>query len=522
MRARFKVLCSIFAAFMILASFSVLVSASTEIASGTVKANYSDFDYVLYSDGLLKVATRNRTCQLDELSADILSKVKSVEFDVTDAAYDGVHYDEMGFWGGNCKATEISVTTDAGTDFYYVYFYDFSELSGNSGCIAFPEDSEISGISIDRCPGISSVDFLEDLNVHSLYLNNCTKLITADLSATTITYGGFYGCSNLTELILPDQFNIANEDGYGGLSGCTSLRTIRMPIYPVGNLNLSGVPVESVKIPSGTSALEYGAFLDCKELKTVYIPASVTGIACNAFDGCSSLTDVYYGGCEEQWKDIPVWYDNSKTITLDDMFGNAKIHFDYEYPEFWYEDTWIVEDGEHTQWKYYDKTGDYVTGWKRIGAWYYFDDDGVMQTGWIKLDGVWYYLRPSGSMYTGWLLFGDSWYYLKSSGAMATGWEKVGGKWYLFNGGGVMLTGWQKDGGKWYYLESSGAMKTGWLLSGGKWYYLNPNGSMATGWVKSGGLWYYMDPSSGAMVTGTLTINGKTYRFADDGHCLNP
>ena len=96
------------------------------------------------------------------------------------------------------------------------------------------------------------VDFLDGLNVHSLYLNNCTKLITADLSATTVTYGGFYGCSNLTELILPDQFSIANEDGYGGLSGCTSLRTIRMPIYPSGIASFSGTPVESVKLPSGT------------------------------------------------------------------------------------------------------------------------------------------------------------------------------------------------------------------------------------------------------------------------------
>ena len=45
---------------------------------------------------------------------------------------------------------------------------------------------------------------------------------------------------------------------------------------------------------------------------------------------------------------------------------------------------------------------------------------------------------------------------------------------------------------------------------------------MAVGWVQVGDLWYYMDPSTGAMVTGVVTINGKRYRFADDGHCLNP
>ena len=180
-----------------------------------------------------------------------------------------------------------------------------------------------------------------------------------------------------------------------------------------------------------------------------------------------------------------------------------------------------VQDGDI--WYYYKEDGTKATGWLKVGAWYYFDDNGVMQTGWKKIDDVWYCFRNSGSMYSAeWLKWGDSWYYLQSSGAMATGWFKVGSTWYLFNSNGVMLTGWQKVDGKWYYLESSGAMKTGWVSSGGKWYYLNASGDMKTGWLKDGDLWYYLDPSTGAMVTGTLRINGKRYRFADDGHCLNP
>ena len=182
---------------------------------------------------------------------------------------------------------------------------------------------------------------------------------------------------------------------------------------------------------------------------------------------------------------------------------------------------WVQD--ESGNWYFINEDFTKATGWMKDGAWYYFDRTGVMQTGWQKIGGIWYYFRNSGSMYSSsWLKWGSSWYYLTASGAMATGWQKIGGTWYLFSGSGVMLTGWQKDGSKWYYLDPSGAMHTGWLKSGGKWYYLNASGDMATGWLKSGEYWYYLDPVTGAMVTGSLRIDGKRYRFDDDGHCLNP
>ncbi len=39
---------------------------------------------------------------------------------------------------------------------------------------------------------------------------------------------------------------------------------------------------------------------------------------------------------------------------------------------------------------------------------------------------------------------------------------------------------------------------------------------MAIGWVNDGGTWYYLSPS-GAMVTGTHVINGRTYVFDTSG-----
>lgn len=39
---------------------------------------------------------------------------------------------------------------------------------------------------------------------------------------------------------------------------------------------------------------------------------------------------------------------------------------------------------------------------------------------------------------------------------------------------------------------------------------------MRTGWVMDGGTWYYLSPS-GAMVTGTQDINGRSYTFNASG-----
>ena len=44
-------------------------------------------------------------------------------------------------------------------------------------------------------------------------------------------------------------------------------------------------------------------------------------------------------------------------------------------------------------------------------------------------------------------------------------------------------------------------------------------GDMKTGWIKVGENWYYLN-SSGAMVTGSQTIDGKVYNFASSGEWI--
>lgn len=188
----------------------------------------------------------------------------------------------------------------------------------------------------------------------------------------------------------------------------------------------------------------------------------------------------------------------------------------------------------------FDDDGNMVTGWWKDGkSWYHLADSGARSTGWVQVAGSWYYLSPTtgimatgelvdggstyllrsdGAMVTGWLQQADGWRFYHPSGARAHGWVQDAGTWYYLSPTtGVMATGWLRDGGSWFYLHGSGAMATGWLQVGGSWFYLQSSGAMATGWLKDGATWYYLDPGTGAMVTGTRTINGNSQSFAPSG-----
>ena len=125
-----------------------------------------------------------------------------------------------------------------------------------------------------------------------------------------------------------------------------------------------------------------------------------------------------------------------------------------------------------------------------------------------------------GHSIDGWKLISDTWYYYKNSNKQ-TGWQSINGKWYYLETSGSMSTGWKYVRGRWYYFDkTNGDMKTGWQKDGSTWYYLDPtNGDMKTGWIKVGENWYYLN-SSGAMVTGSQTIDGKVYNFASSGEWI--
>ena len=200
---------------------------------------------------------------------------------------------------------------------------------------------------------------------------------------------------------------------------------------------------------------------------------------------------------------------------------------------------WVYYKGKYydgttfTDWYYANPNGELATGWKQIGGkWYYFSKwSGYMFNDcirWLGDDNKAYAFNKAGAMLTNqwynetWEDDGTTyseWFYMGADGAAKTGWFKVKKDWYYANKWGEMLTGWLPDGDDMYYLKDSGAMaKNEWIEDEGIWYYIKGSGVMAENeWIQDGSAWYWLK-DGGDMAHGeTVTINGKDYKFADNG-----
>ena len=122
-------------------------------------------------------------------------------------------------------------------------------------------------------------------------LNKGVKLVIDD-SVTKIGDFAFYGCTTLTEVIIPDS--VIGE--VYAFHRCTSLEKII-----IGNnvTRISGfvdcINLEEVIIGNNVTEIDEFTFSGCTSLKEIIIPDSVTYIGIEAFDKCTSLTKVVLG-----------------------------------------------------------------------------------------------------------------------------------------------------------------------------------------------------------------------------------
>lgn len=82
---------------------------------------------------------------------------------------------------------------------------------------------------------------------------------------------------------------------------------------------------------------------------------------------------------------------------------------------------------------------------------------------------------------------------------------------------------WLVDSVGWWYRRADGSFPTdGWFQdpADGHWYFFNAQGYMMTGWIDWNGQRFYCNAQgtpSGAMVTGSNTIDGQQYEFDASG-----
>ena len=139
--------------------------------------------------------------------------------------------------------------------------------------------TEIEEGAFSGCSGLESIE-VDPNNKTYISVNNCLidkkakelvagckNSVIPETGVTKIGNYAFAGCSDLTDIVIPDGVWII---GYRAFMDCVNLT--------------------SVSVPDSLSNIWHGAFLNCNSLKNVSLPDSLHELGSNAFDGCSSLT----------------------------------------------------------------------------------------------------------------------------------------------------------------------------------------------------------------------------------------
>ena len=91
------------------------------------------------------------------------------------------------------------------------------------------------------------------------------------------------------------------------------------------------------------------------------------------------------------------------------------------------------------------------------------------------------------------------------------------GWWWKITSGGYAKNETLTLDGRVYRFDQNGYMLTGWVYWDGAWRYHNGAGAQVTGWVNLGGSWFYLTPETGAMATGWQMVADKWFFFASNG-----
>ena len=158
------------------------------------------------------------------------------------------------------------------------------------------------------------------------YIGSDTNVIIPN-SVTTIGYGAFYGCVDLTSVTIPNSVDAIHDCTFQYCTGLTSV-TIPNSVTYIGDIDTAYYITE-----------HDGAFYGCTALTSITIPNSVTYIGDYTFYGCTGLTSVtlpdyidyidYIGGYGNYYIGRYAFYGCSglTSVTIPDYIGDYYINY---------------------------------------------------------------------------------------------------------------------------------------------------------------------------------------------------
>lgn len=168
----------------------------------------------------------------------------------------------------------------------------------------------IEGSVFRECTTLRSVTIPNSVTTIETYAFGwCTSLRSVTIPNSVTTVGvPFYGCSNLSDIKVPDHLyetsifsgtgitDITVPEGVttvGSFADCTKLTSITFPEGVKALTDFSGCSsLKAIDIPDGVSVIGQSTFEGCVNLAKVTIPNSVVSLGWFAFHNCSSLTHI--------------------------------------------------------------------------------------------------------------------------------------------------------------------------------------------------------------------------------------
>ncbi len=133
-------------------------------------------------------------------------------------------------------------------------------------------------------------DSLTYMGTHVFY--KCTGLtsLTVGEGLKEINKYSFYGCTALTEVNLSDGLEKIGDYAF---RGCTALTSVEFGanLKEIGRYGFYGcTALETIELPASVTVLDDYAFRNCNALKSVILPATLTTLNKHVFNGCNNAT----------------------------------------------------------------------------------------------------------------------------------------------------------------------------------------------------------------------------------------